>query len=422
MPQSTPNGRLGSRAPVDNRNPQNVMRAGCRFTSAEATSCAHWAEKSVDVVLSVAVMTSREVPPLRWRVARVDRTQVRIIPDVAAPVGPSAPDGAASAAHDGPDGAAPDHLDRTLTLRPDGVLETEVGDAVVPAVGDWLTESEPGRFLIQPRSSELIRDTVDRTARTQVLAANVDVVMVVEHLDPEPKVGRVERLITLAWRSGAQPLVVLTKADLAQDAQDWVADLQAAGPGVDVVAVSAATGEGIDQLRSRITPGSTLVVVGPSGAGKSTLVNALAGVEVMETGERRGDGKGRHTTTHRELVRLRVGDLDAWLVDTPGLRAVGVVATPEAIDATFADIADLIAQCRFADCRHAGEPGCAVAEAVQDGTLTQRRLESWRTQMREMTYQAARADARLASAQRDVWRKRTKDMRTYLKASGKGRS
>ncbi|ACQ81770.1 GTPase EngC [Beutenbergia cavernae DSM 12333] len=339
--------------------------------------------------------------PGRWLVSRVDRQRVRALP---------LDDGGAFAPGDG----------TTVVTDRDGTLPAAVGEPLVPAVGDVLlaapTPELPDRVLVAPRRSELARDSADRTSREQVIAANVDVVVIAEHLDPDPAVGRVERLLTLAWRSGATPLVVLTKADLVDDAADWVADVGAVALGVDVLAVSATTGLGMSELRERIAPGTTLVVVGPSGAGKSTLVNALAGTEVMATGDRRGDGKGRHTTSHRELVPLPGG---ATLIDTPGLRAVGLVATPDAVAKTFSDVEDLVAQCRFSDCAHDTEPGCAVLAAVEDGTLDERRLASWRSLQREMLRQAARSDARIAAQQRDVWKKRVQGMREYQRARGR---
>ena len=316
----------------------------------------------------------------------------------------------------------------SLALRAGGVLAAVVGEDVVPTVGDRLLgvqgvrPGDPERLLVTPRTSELVRDSVDRSSRSQVVAANVDVVLVVEPLDPEPSVGRVERLVTLAWRSGARPVVVLTKADLATDAQDWIVDLEWAAPGVSVIAVSATTGQGLAEVRALVEPGATLVAVGRSGAGKSTLVNAVVGHEVMATGERRGDGKGRHTTTHRELVPVTLPDGGAaWLIDTPGLRAVGLVADADSIEQTFTDVADLAGRCRFADCGHRGEPGCAVEAALQDGSLSERRYASWRAQVREAEFHAIRADARLAAAKGREWRRATVAMREHHRITGKGR-
>jgi len=295
-----------------------------------------------------------------------------------------------------------------VTLDRDGLAELD-GTRAVPTVGDWVEVDDGQVRAIRPRTSALVRDSAGETSREQVLAANVDVVLVVEHLDPDPDLGRVERMLTLAWRSGARPVVVLTKADLVPDPDGMARDVAQAAIAVDVHAVSAASGDGLAPLRALLTAGTTLVVVGPSGAGKSTLVNALAGRDVMSTGDRReSDGRGRHTTTHRELVALTGG---AVLIDTPGIRGVGVVADDEALDATFSDVAELVARCRFADCGHAGEPGCAVAAALASGELSRRRYESWRKLAREAAFQARRADARLAVQERARWKRIAQDNR-----------
>ena len=259
-----------------------------------------------------------------------------------------------------------------------------------------------------PRRSAVVRDAADKSARTQALAANVDVVLVAEHLDPDPALGRVERLLALAWRSGALPVVVLTKADLVPDPAGMAAEVAAVAPGADVHVVAATRDEGLEPLRALLTDGTTLVVVGPSGAGKSTLVNALAGADVMETGGRRADGRGRHTTTHRELVPLPGG---ALLIDTPGLRGIGLVADEESIGATFPEVEELAASCRFRDCAHGTEPGCAVRAAIDSGGLSERRFDSWRRLAREAAFQARRADARLAAQERARWKQVTVDMR-----------
>lgn len=332
-------------------------------------------------------MTSTSGAPAPWRVGRVDRGAVRALD---------------------PDGAV-----RTLPLRPDGTLAAAVGDPLPPAVGDRL-HVDGERVLVLPRTSEVRRGRVDGTSGAQVLAVNVDVVVVAEHLDPEPSEGRVERLLTLVHDSGAQALVVLTKADLVAEPARWVALVASVARGTDVLAVSAVTGEGIAALDAALPAGATFAVVGPSGAGKSTLVNALAGADVMVTGGRRRDGRGRHTTTHRELVTISGGRV---LIDTPGLRTVGLVADERAIEATFDDVAELAAGCRFRDCTHAVEPGCAVTAAVEDGRLPRRRLESWRALAREARFQAVRSDARLAAQERAVWKRRTREYR----AAGGGR-
>ena len=313
-------------------------------------------------------------------------------------------------------------------LGADGRLRASLGREVLaslaidrtagPTVGDWVAvrhwpDDRTTLEAILNRRTCVVRDSSDTTSKAQALAANVDLVVVVEHLDPEPKIGRIERLLVLAWGSGAQPLVVLTKADLVPDPDGMRAEVMAAAPGVDVLAIDAKSGDGADAVRAYLGPGRTLVLLGPSGAGKSTLTNALAGVTVMATGDiRRVDGKGRHTTTHRELVVLPAGGV---VLDTPGLRSVGVVADEEAVAAAFPDIEALAARCRFRDCAHVTEPGCAVLAAVDDGELDERRLESWRKLGREAAFQARRTDARLRAQEIAVWKQRHMHMRRHNK-------
>lgn len=328
-----------------------------------------------------------------WRVSRVDKGAVRIVPDGGA--------------------ALPAGEPVVVATGRDGTLPMTVGERVVPAAGDRVVV-DGDRTLVMPRTSELVRDTVGKTSLVQVIAANVDVVVITEHLEPMPALGRIERLVTIAWRSGAVPLVVLTKADLVDDADHWVAQARSVAPGVEAVAVSATTGAGLDELRTALEDARALVLVGPSGAGKSTLVNALAGADVMGTGDVRGDGRGMHTTTHRELIALPEG---RWLIDTPGVRSVGLVATEAAVAATFTDIEELAAGCRFRDCLHTTEPGCAVVEAVEAGELPERRLESWHTLRRESFRQAARADSRLAAEKTRQAKSLSRNIRS-MKASG----
>ncbi len=304
---------------------------------------------------------------------------------------------------------ADDGAPSTIRLRRDGTLEAAVGEPLAPAVGDRLLV-DGDRALVLPRTSELVRARVDGTSGAQVLVANVDVVVIAEHLDPDPSPRRVERLLTLVRGSGAEALVVLTKGDLAPDPEGWVARIRRLGRGVEVLAVSAVTGEGLPALDAALPARSTLAVVGPSGAWKSTLVNALAGRDAMATGGRRRDGRGRHTTTHRELVHLPDGRV---VIDTPGLRSVGLVAEAGALEATFDDVASFASGCRFADCTHRAEPGCEVLAAVADGRLPARRLDSWRALGREARFQAARSDARLAAEERARWKQIAREQRTH---------
>lgn len=261
-------------------------------------------------------------------------------------------------------------------------------------VGDWVLvggdrPGAPAVLEVERRRTLLGRGTADRSSGEQGLAANVDIVVVVEPFDPQPSLGRIERLLVLAWASGAVPLVVLTKADLGHDSASVVAEVTRASPGITVLAVSAQSGSGMDDLRAMIGSGQTFVLVGPSGAGKSTLVNALAGQSLMATAEVRGDGRGRHATSHRQLVEMSDG---STLIDTPGLRSVGLTGDLEAVDDAFPEIGDVAATCRFRDCQHDSEPGCAVMAAVDDDRLSARRVESWRKLRREAAWQERRND------------------------------
>lgn len=292
----------------------------------------------------------------------------------------------------------------------------EDGPARLPAVpplevtvGDWLAVTDDGGWALLPRTSLLVRGSSSGVSRTQPLAANVDVVLVCASLGAALPVRRIERLLTLAWESGATPVVVLTKADLHPDPEQAVRELEPHAPGVAIVLTTAAQGD-VAALAPYADPGTTLVLLGASGAGKSTVVNALAGGEVMATGDVRGvDGKGRHTTSHRELVVLPSG---AIVIDTPGLRGVALTGSQEGLSLAFSDVEELAAACRFADCAHVGEPGCAVQASIDAGDLSAARMESWRKLQRELAFQARRTDARLAAEERAKWKARAKANRS----------
>lgn len=244
-----------------------------------------------------------------------------------------------------------------------------------PAVGDWVACEGDEPIAVLPRASLLRRRAADKDVG-QVLAANVDVVFLVCGLDRAVKPGRIDRGATLARDAGAIPIVVLTKAALpGVDAEAVAADVMASSPGIEVLITSAREGIGLDALRERARD-RTVTMLGESGAGKSSLVNALLGEDVAATGAvRQGDSKGRHTTTSRDMHVLPTGGV---LIDTPGIRGVGLWVEPEAVAETFPDIDELAAECRFGDCSHDTEPGCAVLAAVEDGTITPVRLAAWR--------------------------------------------
>jgi ribosome biogenesis GTPase len=288
-----------------------------------------------------------------------------------------------------------------------------LGPADLPAVGDWVaTTVSTDALVIQAvlaRRSAVGRAPRDETGRggirsadEQVLAANVDDVLVVSGLDRDFNLRRIERYLAVAWSSGATPLLVLNKADVDDDLEAHRLAAAAVAPGVDVVAISARTGTGLDGLQSRLRPGRTAVIVGSSGVGKSTLVNALLGSQRQATGAVRADDqRGRHTTTMRELVTLPSG---ALLIDTPGLRSLDVAGASEGMDAAFADVVELAQGCRFADCRHAGEPGCAVRASIASGELPSERLASYRKLERELAFQARKRDPRAMAEERRRWR------------------
>jgi ribosome biogenesis GTPase / thiamine phosphate phosphatase len=264
-----------------------------------------------------------------------------------------------------------------------------------PTAGDWVVVRDwpDHRHTLQevlPRSSAVVRASAGKGSHGQVLCANADHVAAVVAMHPDPALARVERLLSLAWESGATPLVVLTKTDLVPDAEFVDADVHAAAPGVEVVSTSTVTGAGIARLRAIVGRRGTLALVGASGHGKSSLVNALVGAEVLGTKQIRQDGRGRHTSVRRELVPLPGGGA---VIDTPGLRGVGLVHAEEGLAGTFPDIEALAVLCRFGDCGHRGEPGCAVQAALASGALAVRRYESWR----ELRQEAERASARQAS-------------------------
>lgn len=271
----------------------------------------------------------------------------------------------------------------------------------LPAVGDWVALDEAGAIrALVPRRGALVRRAAGGATVAQVAAANVDVALLVAALPDGVNPRRLERLAATAWEGGAIPVVVLTKRDLCDAAALAAARALAAGaaPGCDVLAVSATSGDGVPSLAARLAPGRTAVLLGVSGAGKSTLLNHLLGADRLRTAAvRETDGKGRHTTTHRELVRLAGG---ALLVDTPGIRELALWGTGEGLDAAFDDVARLAGACRFADCAHEREPGCAVRLALEAGSLEAERLESWRALQRELAWLARRQDQRALHEER----------------------
>jgi ribosome biogenesis GTPase len=280
--------------------------------------------------------------------------------------------------------------------------------AELPAVGDWVALRDETIHAVLPRRTAFLRKVAWSQTEAQVLAANLDCVFVVTGLDDDFSVRRLERYLTLAWESGASPAVVLTKADLCDDPLARLLEAEQVALGVPAHVVSNVTGEGIDELAPYLAPAQTIALLGSSGVGKSTLANRLLGGEVQATKELAGDGTGRHTTTARELLRLPGG---ALLVDTPGLREIQLWDADEGIQEAFADIDELAVDCRFNDCAHMREPGCAVQAAIDEGRLPRERLQSYRALQRELKRLAMKQDARMRSEERKKWVKQVRSRR-----------
>ncbi|WP_035987962.1 ribosome small subunit-dependent GTPase A [Leptolyngbya sp. KIOST-1] len=287
------------------------------------------------------------------------------------------------------------------------------GEQNYPAVGDWVVvQRQPGTAIIQavlPRRSEFVRKAAGGKTEGQVVAANVDTVFLVCGLDGDFNLRRIERYLVAAWESRAMPVIVLNKADACEDLADRLGQVEAIAFGVALHAVSATTGAGLEQLAPYLGPGQTVALIGSSGVGKSTLTNHFLGVSQQATqAVRDDDSRGRHTTTGRHLLTLPSG---ALLIDTPGMRELQLWTTSEGLGATFADIEELAEDCRFRDCRHRGEPGCAVEAAVEAGDLSRSRLHSYHKLQREQQWIDQRQDARAAANSKRRWKTIHKAMR-----------
>jgi ribosome biogenesis GTPase / thiamine phosphate phosphatase len=272
---------------------------------------------------------------------------------------------------------------------------------VDPSVGDWVAvEGDVIRGIVA-RRSEFARQSPGTETKRQMLAANVDVTFVVAAAT-DVNIRRIERYLTIAWQSGASPVVVLTKADLLGSSIDVADELESAAPGAPVVITSSVSGQGLDEITRYLQPNYTGVLLGPSGAGKSTLINSIVGAAVMRTREiHDASGEGRHMTSHRQLVQLPDGGM---IIDTPGLREAQLWEGEDALAAVFDDIEALALQCRFNDCGHQTEPGCAITSALADGSLDAGRLASYRKLQRELRAIAAKSDARLKAEERRKWK------------------
>lgn len=319
-----------------------------------------------------------------------------------------------------------------LVATPDGLCRAKPSTALVkaargpidlPTVGDWVAVHAPEGIdvplieAVLPRTSAITRGDPGDATSVQLLAANVDTVFLVHPIDVGPNLRRIERELSLVWDSGAVPAIVLTKADASAAPDVARAAVEAVAIGCDVLVTSALTGLGVDTLPGYLEGGKTAVLLGPSGAGKSTLTNALLGEQRQETAEVRiSDHRGRHTTVTRELIPLPGGGI---LIDTPGLRALALTGSDEGIAATFPEIEQAAVDCRFRDCTHHDEPGCAVRAAVEAGELPEERLLSYHKLLREAEVVAMKTDARLRADEVRKWKIIHKSMKDHPKFSGR---
>lgn len=284
-----------------------------------------------------------------------------------------------------------------------------------PAVGDFVVMSvrpEEGKATIHavlPRTSKFSRKIAGTTTEEQIVAANVDTVFLVNALNNDFNLRRIERYLIMAWESGATPVIILSKADLCEDVEERLAQVESIAIGVPIHIISSVQNEGIDALLPYVGPGQTVALLGSSGVGKSTLTNRLVGREVQLVNEaREGDDRGRHTTTHREMIQLPQGGL---MIDTPGMRELQLWEADEGFSDSFADIEEIAENCRFRDCTHKSEPGCAVQGALREGVLDQGRYNSYVKLQRELAYLARKDDARAQLQERQKWKNITKSMR-----------
>ncbi|MFA5332865.1 MAG: ribosome small subunit-dependent GTPase A [Methanoregula sp.] len=277
-----------------------------------------------------------------------------------------------------------------------------------PTVGDFvvlLHQPETGSSTIVdilPQKTRFTRGTSGREGTDQVIAANIDTVFIVTASGHDLSVRRIERYLAIAYASGARPVIVINKSDLADDPALLAAEIILVSPGIPVIPVSAMSGDGIGRLGEFLTPGTTIALIGSSGVGKSTLINRLLDRPVQETSHIRDyDGKGRHTTTVRQLFVLKGG---ALMIDNPGFREVGIGTAATGITDTFPEIAELAEGCRFSDCRHEQEPGCAVQDAVRNGTLSVSRLENFHRLVRELVFEQEKAEIGLVRLKKKRWK------------------
>jgi ribosome biogenesis GTPase len=303
-----------------------------------------------------------------------------------------------------------------------GRFAHEAAEGDYPVTGDWVAvELKADVAVIQhvlPRATVFTRKSAGPSGAVQVVAANVDVALLAASLNADLNLRRLERYLATTYESGAKPVIVLTKADACDDVAGLVAEVEAIAFGAPVIACSVMTGEGLAELSGHLVRGETAVLLGSSGVGKSTLVNALAGSELMVTQAiREDDAHGRHTTTHRELILLPSG---ALILDTPGMRELALWEADAGVEAAFADVTAEVERigegCKFRDCTHGREPGCAVQAALADGTLSADRWQSFHKLQGELAYEHRKADPRARAESRKVWISRNKAAKARMKA------
>jgi ribosome biogenesis GTPase / thiamine phosphate phosphatase len=293
----------------------------------------------------------------------------------------------------------------------------------LPAVGDWVaikTSSGEKKGTIQrilPRKSKFSRKAAGLVTEEQIVATNIDTVFIVNSLNDDLNPRRIERYLLLAWESGAKPVIILSKADLTMELEYKIDQVSAVAIGVPIIAVSVVSDMGTKELREFLTPGKTVALIGSSGVGKSSLVNYLKGYNKQEVQEiRESDDKGKHTTTHREMIKLPEG---AVLIDTPGMREVQLWTSEEGISESFADIEEYTSGCRFRDCKHNNEPGCAIRAAIHAGELDENRFSSYKKLQKELAYIDRKVDKKAQSDEKRHWRNISKEIRQKTKFKGK---
>jgi ribosome biogenesis GTPase len=307
-----------------------------------------------------------------------------------------------------------------------GRLRHEAGGdpSVFPAVGDWVAidggQDDAVIHAVLPRRTAIVRQAPGKRTEAQVVGANVDVVFIVISLNLDLNLRRLERYLAVAWESGAEPVVLLSKADLVNDPTAQLAEVERIAIGAVILTVSVIDGRGVDEVRAKIGSGRTAAFVGSSGVGKSTLLNRLAGEDRAAVRDiREDDSRGRHTTTRRQLHILPDGGL---ILDTPGMRELALWDS-DGVEQSFPEIDELVTTCRFANCRHDGEPGCAIAAALASGSLEADRFEAWRKLEREARHQLRRVDALARAEERRKWKVISKSVGKHMEAKyGRGGS